>query len=470
MSLAQFVRFSLLTHRLSRPIRWSPEKLARIQRVRLRRLVRNTVRSSAFFANKFRGIDADRCELTDLPPSRKDELMANFDAIVTDPLVRRTEVERFIGNPNNLGQWFLGRYAVSHTSGSQGSPLLIVQDRRCLEIAFAIMSSRAKPGGQIGVGEGIKRLWSPARLAVVTTGRGFYPSGAAFEFMPELVGPYVRVLRLSSQQPDLIERLNEFQPEILVAYASVLEALACQADRLRLTGLKEVANNSEELSPRAMRRIRQALCVNVLDHYGAGECLFLSEGCRTDGGAHVNADWAILEVVDDDYRAVPAGQTGSKVLITNLANMVQPFIRYEIGDRLTMASEPCGCGNRLPRIAQIDGRAAELFWVAENGRFRFLSGVLFHGAADSLQDVREWQAIQVDRNRIEVRLQLLPGSKLTSDTARDGFLATAKASGLPATVEVNVRLVEAVEADSANGKFRRMVSRVGPPPEVIGKV
>jgi phenylacetate-CoA ligase len=468
MALTQFVRFSLLTHQLSQATRWSAAKLARIQRIRLRRLLRHAVAKSPYFAHKFRGIDPTHCKLTDLPPSGKDELMEHFDAALTDPRVRGVEVERFIANPENLGHWFQGRYAVSHTSGSQGRPLLIVQDRRCLEIMFALMSSRAKPGAPISLSEGVRRLWSPARLAIVTTQRGFYPSGAAFEFMPELVGPYVRALRLSSQQPDLIERLNEFQPDILVGYASVLEALACQPDRLRLTRLKEVANNSEELSERALRRIRQNLCANVLDHYGAGECLLLSDGCRTDGGAHVNADWVILEVVDDDNRPVPNGQTGSKVLITNLANRVQPFIRYEIGDRLAMATAPCACGNRFPRIARVEGRSAELFWVSDQGRFRFLSGVLFHGAADSLHAVREWQAIQVERNRIDVRLQLLPGSPLAAEAAHSAFLANALACGLPSSVQLNVRLVETMEADPATGKFRRMISRTGPPPQLNG--
>jgi phenylacetate-coenzyme A ligase PaaK-like adenylate-forming protein len=284
--------------------------------------------------------------------------------------------------------------------------------------------------------------------------------------MPELVGPYVRLLRLSSQQPDLIEQLNAFQPEALIGYASVLEALACRRDSLRLTRLAQVTNSSEELSPRALRRIRDGLCAEVLDHYGAGECLFLSDGCRGAGGAHVNADWAILEVVDDAYRPVPAGTTGSKVLITNLANMAQPFIRYEIGDRLTMAAEPCGCDNRLPRIARIEGRAAELFWIRDQGRFRFLSGVLFHGAADALRDVREWQAVQVDRNRIDVRLQLMGSGRVRPDAARQEFLAKALEGGLPASVELNVRIVDSLDADPETGKFRRMISRTGPPSEL----
>ena len=36
------------------------------------------------------------------------------------------------------------------------------------------------------------------------------------------------------------------------------------------------------------------------------------------------------------------------MLVTNLANRVQPSIRYEVDDHLALATEPCTCGR--PRI------------------------------------------------------------------------------------------------------------------------
>src|SRR5207249_8790749 len=56
------------------------------------------------------------------------ELMANFDAVVTARRVRRADVEAFVAAPAHLGRRYLGRYAVCHTSGSQGQPALVVQD------------------------------------------------------------------------------------------------------------------------------------------------------------------------------------------------------------------------------------------------------------------------------------------------------------------------------------------------------
>src|SRR5206468_2721859 len=162
-------------------------------------------------------------------------------------------------------------------------------------------------------------------------------------------GPFIRMTRLSAMQADLIDRLNELQPNAISSYACVLDWLTLQP-RLRLTHLRQASVTGEPLTDGARRRIEQRFRVPLFDHYGTGECLFLSDGCPTDGGAHVNADWAILEVVDQQGQPVPAGQAGARVLITNLANTIQPFIRYEIGDVVTMGNRRCRCGSPLPWI------------------------------------------------------------------------------------------------------------------------
>jgi phenylacetate-coenzyme A ligase PaaK-like adenylate-forming protein len=325
------------------------------------------------------------------------------------------------------------------------------------------MCSRGNPSGTPGVIEGIRRILHPVKVAIVTIQPGFYPSGSAIEFMPEIVGSFVRIERLSSSQSDLIERLNAFQPNVLVSYASVLEALALQSKKLQLRCLRQIANVSEQLTARARGRVEKAFGVPLPDHYGIGECLLLSNGCPTDGGSHINADWAIFEVVDENYRPVPPGELGKKILVTNLANTVQPFIRYEVGDQVAMAVRPCRCGSRLPRIDRIEGRAAEMFWTHDGSRCQLVSSAFFHHAVDSLQQVREWQAVQIERNRIVLRLELLPTASLTPASAQRLFRQKLLESGLPSQVAVDVRIVPMLAPDPITNKFRRMVSKIGPP-------
>jgi phenylacetate-CoA ligase len=118
MSLWQTIRFSVSALRLARIPTWAPEHVARLRTRRLRRLVRIAVSRSPFYRNKYRQVDLDQCDLVELPITKKQELMARFDDTVTDAKVRRADVERFLEDSGNLGRYYLGRYAVSQTSGS----------------------------------------------------------------------------------------------------------------------------------------------------------------------------------------------------------------------------------------------------------------------------------------------------------------------------------------------------------------
>jgi hypothetical protein len=87
----------------------------------------------------------------------------------------------------------------------------------------------------------------------------------------------------------------------------------------------------------------------------------MTYSCR-EGWLHVNSDWVVLEPVDDEYRPVRSGQESHTVLISNLANRVQPILRYDIGDRAIQRPEPCLCGNPLPAI-KVQGRASEVLSI-----------------------------------------------------------------------------------------------------------
>jgi len=454
--------FSLRTLALKQGRQQDPGRIAETQRRRLRSLVRRAVDGSAFYLEKYRGLDLERFTLADLPPTSKVELMANFDRTVTDPAVTRAGLERFMDDPGNTDHLFLGRYVACHTSGSQGQPMLIVQDLRCVELFFGLQMTRGN-SDTVSPMHAVRRLIRPKRLAVVTMKRGFYPSASLFQHMPPAARRYVDLLWLSQTDPAVVDQLNHFRPETLTAYAGVLETLALEAEagRLRLAPeLRQVVNNSEALTDRAGARIEAAFGPHVMNNYATGECPVLSNGCPTDDGAHINADWAIIEVVDEDGRPVPDGVPGRKVLITNLANALQPFIRYEVGDVVTMADAPCRCGSRLPRVARIEGRAADDFWVGEGPRRRRLSNIVFLHGLEYLRDLREWQAVQIGRNLVAIRLEPIPGTTLDEARARR-FLDRQLAAYDYRDVQVRLEVVPRLNADPNTGKFRRMVSLVG---------
>src|SRR5262245_30944621 len=123
MALLETLRFSVWGMLQARGSRAWPDRVCGLQERRLRRLLRHAAARSPSSADRFGGPDLAAFPLADLPVTTKGELMADFDRAVTDPRVRRADLERFIDDPANVGRPFLGRYPVCHTSGSQGQAL-----------------------------------------------------------------------------------------------------------------------------------------------------------------------------------------------------------------------------------------------------------------------------------------------------------------------------------------------------------
>ena len=133
----------------------------------------------------------------------------------------------------------------------------------------------------------------------------------------------------------------------MIGYPDALTLLAREqvAGRLAIRPAL-VGSGGDWLAPPARHAIGAAFGCRVRENYGAAEFPALAWECP-EGSLHVGADWAIVEPVDEHYRPVPAGQPSYTALLTNLANRVQPFIRYDLGDRITVGRTPCACGSAV---------------------------------------------------------------------------------------------------------------------------
>jgi len=136
---------------------------------------------------------------------------------------------------------------------------------------------------------------------------------------------------------EIVRRLNEAQPAVLLAYATKLAELAREQreGRLRLN-LRAVTSMSEAISPAERAAAGQAFGVPVTDMFVSTEGLV---GHSEPGGTVLTfaSDTCIAECTDDEDRPVPDGVASAKVLVTNLHNLTQPIIRYELTDRFTPA-------------------------------------------------------------------------------------------------------------------------------------
>jgi phenylacetate-coenzyme A ligase PaaK-like adenylate-forming protein len=434
------------------------EQLAQITRGRLETLVAHARRGSKFWREKFRGIGKGSFSLSRLPTTTKAELMERFDESVTVDDVRRDELADFMEDLSNVGKYFRGKYAVSCTSGSQGQPLLLVQTKDIIDLLFALHISRGN-NQPIGLRAAVEHILRPARLAVIIFKPGYYASASAFSYLPRAATRYLQVKQFCWNDENLIEQLAEFRPTHLTAYSSMLHEIARQVEAGRLSfqpELQEVVNIAERILPQARQHYTKLFGAPVLDNYAMGECLFITNACPTSGGMHVNADWAVLEVVDNDNRAVPAGEKGAKVLVTNLANYAQPIIRYEIGDIVTMATEPCHCGSNLPLVQSVEGRDSEMFEIQTDRGARLLQPMIFQIALARILEAREYQIIQEENTRFRILIEPLPGQKFDRRRAQIIMDEQLRRYGLDHVLDVELEVVERLIPDG-DQKFQRVV-------------
>jgi phenylacetate-coenzyme A ligase PaaK-like adenylate-forming protein len=463
------VRFVLRTYRLTTLPRCGAEKIAAVQKSRWRRLLRHAAAHSPFYRGRLRGLDLDRCRPAEVPVLSKTEMMEHFDEIVTDRRIRLARVEKFIADPGNVGRFYLGRYAVCHTSGSQGRPAVVVQ-----EGPDSLLPTQA----QIARGhEALSgwfpwvvwhRLRHPGRLAVVTQRPGFYPSGSAFAYFQAAGIPFVKLLHLSVFDPveETVAQLNGFQPEFLTGYTSALETLAHEQieGRLRLRQdqggrLRGLTNISEPLPADSRAFLSEGFGVHVSDLYAMAECAALTSGCPRFSGSHVNADLALLEVVDDDYQPVPAGTPGTRVLVTNLTDLVQPIIRYDVGDVVTLSRQPCPCGSPLPLVHAVAGRTKERFWIEVGGKVREIPYYLFLAGLHHCTELSEHQVVQTGRNHFVVRVAPQPGKTVSPQRVRALVYQSVAVEGLAQALDFDVEVVPDIPRDPGSGKLKRAVQQ-----------
>ena len=212
-------------------------------------------------------------------------------------------------------------------------------------------------------------LYLSERTAFVGATNGHFASYVTLERLRR-INPWMagttRSFSILQSVDELVLGLNEFAPTIVATYPTAAALLAdeAQSGRLQIKP-REVWTGGESLSAATRDRVQQTLACTVRNSYGASEFLAMGWECG-DGHLHINADWVILEPVDEHQRPVPPGQPSCSVLLTNLANTVQPLIRYDLGDQVTLQAGPCGCGSPLP-VIRVQGRQDDALHMAGRG-------------------------------------------------------------------------------------------------------
>jgi phenylacetate-CoA ligase len=439
-----------------------PEEIRRLQMERLNEIVRYARQHSKVYTERYAGLPETIMDPCQLPVVSKAELMPRFADWATDPAVNPAELEHFIHDPEKIGQTYRGKYTVCTTSGTTGQPAILLQDSATMNLMGALNILRAMPAWINGrqlmqiIGKGMKTA------AVWATGGHFL--GITMMKRQILQKPSrsraMKIFSVLTPLGDIVDGLNKFQPAMLNGYATAILLLAQEqeAGRLNIHPVL-VMTSSESLSVEDRERIRRAFGCTVADNYGCSEFVAIAAGCQ-HGWLHVNADWVILEPVDADLNPVPPGHASHTVLLTNLINRVQPIIRYNLGDRITMRPDACPCGNPLPAI-RVEGRTDEILHMSGvNGKVVPVLPLALWAVIKQNPGVQRFQVILIDRTTLKVRLE----TYADADRQETWRLVQANVGQFLARQGVDNACVLLAEEmpmrDTRSGKFRHVWSEI----------
>lgn len=370
---------------------WPPERLRQAQQAQLRRLLAHADAHVPFWRGRLRGLieapegEAFWARWRALPPLTRRQIQDAGDALISPAM------------PEGHGE-----LSEIFTSGSTGQPIRAVRSD-LWELLWSAFTVR-------------EHLWHArdlsAKLAVIRysdKGKALWPDGERYDswgFSTADIfrtGPCVS-LNITTPIERQLEWIEREAPDYLLTHPTLLDRLLRASGDFRPARLKQVLTISEILAPGLRALCRERWGVPVIDTYSTRECGYLAFQCPEHSHYHLQAESALVEILDENGAPVPPGAIG-RVVVTPLHNLAMPLLRYDLGDYARTGDDACACGRGLPVITSILGRRQNLLRLPDGGeRWPLLSSGDI-GALLALAPIRHYQVAQTALERIELRLQ-----------------------------------------------------------------
>lgn len=415
---------------------WDEERLVGYQNERLRELIRFAYENVPYYENlmkreRLRPQDIESKEdLKKLPVLTRNDLKKKYDALFS------RKIEYFDRLTMVKG----------HTSGTTGSPVEFLWD-----METCAMNNAA---------HWRQKSWAGLRLhdrCAVLLGRTIVP--IENDRPPFWRNNYLHnTLWLSSfhmTKTNLslyMHKLREYQPKYIEGYPSTLFVLAKFLESVGETlPLKAALTSSETLYPIQRETIERSFDCKVFDYYGLAERVVFATECEKHEGHHVNMDYGITEIVNNDGLPVQTGELGW-IVGTGLYNYAMPLIRYKTNDAGALKEKRCSCGRNFPLLEDVTTKAEDIITTADG---RFISPSVLTHPFKPIVNIVESQIIQEDVNNLRIKIVRGPGYS-NSDTAS---LLQAMQRRLGAEMQIHIEFVQGISRNKI-GKFRWVISKV----------
>jgi phenylacetate-CoA ligase len=362
----------------------SEDLLRRRQLFQVKKLLKHAYRTTRYYRELF-----DRIGL------RVSDIRSLSDYAQAVPVLDRSTVrEQF---EDLISSEWKSRHRIMQTSGSTGTPMKFAHP-----VPFPMQrASRAQVKDILGL-RGDERTLS---LWGADLGEDRYHTFdrkrnvAYFSFYSMPPGGF----------EELLDFIVRWRPEFVFGYVSVLYIVAEALEKRGHSslGVRVIRTHAEKLYGFQRAKIEQVFGGEAYDHYGSREISDYGMECREHNGLHLFSNLRLFELESTGERNRNTGQ----VLVTDFANYAMPFLRYRIGDVITIDRQPCRCGRSLPR-AWVEGRTIDLIRLRDG---RLCYSVILSKLMDPEQ-VSHFLIHQRTLDRIDVHI--VPTASFT-DSYRD---------------------------------------------------
>lgn len=296
-------------------------------------------------------------------------------------------------------------YFKGRTSGTSGSPLPIYMDREVIQSEHAFIWRQYRWAG-CHLNSRIASFRGDIIVPVEQKKPPFWRYDAYSKEM------HFSTYHLSDISTGLyLERINEFDPELIYGYPSSLFLLAKYAEKNQfntyLPSLKGIVTSSETLYKHQKDIIEKVFGAKIFNWYGLFERVIFIGTCEY-GKLHVFPDYGITEFI-------PVSESGDKkfyeLVGTGFINKVMPLIRYRTGDIVELEEGKCECGRNFPMIKpDFLGRANDVI-ITPDGR---IIGMV-DGVFTNINNIRLAQIIQVQKDKLVILVEAESGYNIADE-------------------------------------------------------
>ena len=256
---------------------------------------------------------------------------------------------------------------------------------------------------------------------------------------------WVDIFRIDEESLRSADRvLERFAPELIIAYASSLDAMAAAVNpdgrQRRPYPTRAIITGAEKLLPAYRERISRTFAAPVYEQYGGRDVGLLAHQLDPAGGP-LTVDWAQM------YLEPEREEVEAPILLTKLHADAMPVFRYRVGDlaRFPEGSRP---GAAALTLREVIGREMNMLWRPDGSR---VSGIFF---AHLFKDfpLREFQVRQDES--FDVTVLLVPREEFSD--AHERALETTLSENL-AGCSLTIRRVNEVPR-GANRKLHPVIA------------